>query len=407
MTGQEFVIVGGGLAAATAAETLRGEGFDGTIRLVGAETHHPYIRPPLSKEYLKGDAERDTVFVQPEPWYDDNHVDPMLGRTAQELDLGAHELTLDDGQRVHYDRLLLATGASSRRLSVEGSDASGIHYLRTIEDSESLREQIAAGGKRIVVVGSGWIGLEVTAAARGYGNEVTVIGMENVPLSAALGEELGAVFGQLHRENEVTLRLPAGIRSFAVENGRVTGVVTDSETLPADLVVVGVGAIPNVELAKRASLAIENGVLTDERMRTAAPDVFAAGDVANAFHPVVEQHMRNEHWANAINGGKAAAKSMLGQDGVFDDIPYFYTDQYDLGMEYSGYPPLTRGAQVVYRGNLAGREFVAFWHRDGRVVAGMNVNVWDVNEDVQSLIRSARRVDLGRLTDTDIPIADV
>jgi 3-phenylpropionate/trans-cinnamate dioxygenase ferredoxin reductase subunit len=407
MTGQEFVIVGGGLAAATAAETLRGEGFDGVIRLVGAETHHPYIRPPLSKEYLKGDAELDTVFVQQDAWYDDNQIDLLLGRSAQELDVGSHELTLDDGQRVHYDRLLLATGASSRRLSVEGSDASGIYYLRTIEDSESLREQIAAGGKRIVVVGSGWIGLEVTAAARGYGNDVTVIGMENVPLSAALGEELGAVFGGLHREHDVTLRLPAGIRSFAVENGRVTGVVTDSETLPADIVVVGVGAVPNIELAKNASLAVENGVLTDERMRTAAPDVFAAGDVANAFHPVVEQHMRNEHWANAINGGKAAARSMLDRDGVFDDIPYFYTDQYDLGMEYSGYPPLTRDAQVVYRGDLAGREFVAFWHLDGRVVAGMNVNVWDVNEDVQSLIRSARRVDLDRLTDADIPIAEV
>ncbi|HWU58255.1 MAG TPA: FAD-dependent oxidoreductase [Microbacteriaceae bacterium] len=407
MTGQEFVIVGGGLAAATAAETLRGEGFDGVIRLVGAETHHPYIRPPLSKEYLKGDAELDTVFVQQDAWYDDNQIDLLLGRSAQELDVGSHELTLDDGQRVHYDRLLLATGASSRRLSVEGSDASGIYYLRTIEDSESLREQIAAGGKRIVVVGSGWIGLEVTAAARGFGNDVTVIGMENVPLSAALGEELGAVFGGLHREHDVTLRLPAGIRSFAVENGRVTGVVTDSETLPADIVVVGVGAVPNIELAKNASLAVENGVLTDERMRTAAPDVFAAGDVANAFHPVVEQHMRNEHWANAINGGKAAARSMLDRDGVFDDIPYFYTDQYDLGMEYSGYPPLTRDAQVVYRGDLAGREFVAFWHLDGRVVAGMNVNVWDVNEDVQSLIRSARRVDLDRLTDADIPIAEV
>jgi 3-phenylpropionate/trans-cinnamate dioxygenase ferredoxin reductase subunit len=407
MTGQEFVIVGGGLAAATAAETLRGEGFDGVIRLVGAETHHPYIRPPLSKEYLKGDAELDTVFVQQDAWYDDNQIDLLLGRSAQELDVGSHELTLDDGQRLHYDRLLLATGASSRRLSVEGSDASGIYYLRTIEDSESLREQIAAGGKRIVVVGSGWIGLEVTAAARGFGNDVTVIGMENVPLSAALGEELGAVFGGLHREHDVTLRLPAGIRSFAVENGRVTGVVTDSETLPADIVVVGVGAVPNIELAKNASLAVENGVLTDERMRTAAPDVFAAGDVANAFHPVVEQHMRNEHWANAINGGKAAARSMLDRDGVFDDIPYFYTDQYDLGMEYSGYPPLTRDAQVVYRGDLAGREFVAFWHLDGRVVAGMNVNVWDVNEDVQSLIRSARRVDLDRLTDADIPIAEV
>jgi len=407
MSGQEFVIVGGGLAAASAAEAMRNEGFDGTIRLVGAETHHPYIRPPLSKEFVKGDAELDTVFVHKDDWYLENQIDLMLGRRVNELDVGAHEVELDDGKRLHYDRVLLATGASSRHLSVEGSDASGIYYLRTIEDSQALRSQIEQGGKRIVVVGSGWIGLEVTAAARGYGNDVTVIGMDPVPLSAVLGDELGGVFGELHRQNGVSLHLPAGIRSFNVDNGRVTAVVTENETLPADLVVVGVGAVPNIELAQRASLTIDNGILTNERMQTNAPDVFAAGDVANAFHPVVQRHMRNEHWANALNGGAAAGKSMLGQDSVFSDIPYFYTDQYDLGMEYSGYPPLTSAAQVVYRGNLETREFVSFWHVDGRVVAGMNVNIWDVNEDVQALIRSGKRVDLDRLTDSDIPIAEV
>ena len=407
MSGQEFVIVGGGLAAATAAETLRNEGFDGAIRLIGAESHHPYIRPPLSKEYLKGDAGRDSVFVQEDGWYDENRIDLMLGRRADGLDAGAHIVELDNGERVHYDRLLLATGASSRRLSIEGAEASGIHYLRTIEDSQALREQIEHGGKRIVVVGSGWIGLEVTAAARGYGNDVTVIGREKVPLSAALGEELGAMFGELHRQHGVTLKLPAGIRSFTTADGRVTGVVTDSETLLADLVVVGVGAVPHVELAQGASLAVDNGILTDERMRTGAPDVYAAGDVANAFHPVVERHLRNEHWANAINGGTAAGKSMLGHGAVFDDIPYFYTDQYDLGMEYSGYPTLTSDAEVVYRGDLESREFVAFWQLDGRVVAGMNVNVWDVNEDVQALIRSERRVDPDRLRDGSIPIGEV
>jgi len=407
MSGQEFVIVGGGLAAATAAETLRNEGFDGAIRLIGAESHHPYIRPPLSKEYLKVDAGRDSVFVQEDGWYDENRIDLMLGRRADGLDAGAHIVELDNGERVHYDRLLLATGASSRRLSIEGAEASGIHYLRTIEDSQALREQIEHGGKRIVVVGSGWIGLEVTAAARGYGNDVTVIGREKVPLSAALGDELGAVFGELHRQHGVTLKLPAGIRSFTTADGRVTGVVTDSETLLADLVVVGVGAVPHVELAQGASLAVDNGILTDERMRTGAPDVYAAGDVANAFHPVVERHLRNEHWANAINGGTAAGKSMLGHGAVFDDIPYFYTDQYDLGMEYSGYPTLTSDAEVVYRGDLESREFVAFWQLDGRVVAGMNVNVWDVNEDVQALIRSERRVDPDRLRDGSIPIGEV
>ncbi|TAM66504.1 MAG: NAD(P)/FAD-dependent oxidoreductase [Microbacteriaceae bacterium] len=412
MSNKEIVIVGGGLAAATAAETLRAEGFDGSLRIVAAESHHPYLRPPLSKEYFKGDAARDTIFVHPDQWYADNKVELLLNSPAAALDLAAHEVVLDSGDRLHYDQLLLATGASSRRLHVPNYEASGIYYLRTVEESEALRDALSVGGKRLVIVGSGWIGLEIAAAARGYGNNVTVIGMENVALSVALGDELGGVFEKMHREHGVEFRLPASLKEFEEKDGHVTGVVIEGaagiETLPADLVVVGAGAIPNVDLAQAAGITINRGIETDERLQTSAPDVFAAGDVANALHPVVKVHMRNEHWANAINAGKVAAKSMLGQDVVFDDIPYFYTDQYDLGMEYAGYPTLTGDATVVYRGDPATREFIAFWQAaDGRVVAGMNVNVWDVSEDIQSLVRSARSVDAARLADASIPITEV
>ncbi|WP_308465879.1 NAD(P)/FAD-dependent oxidoreductase [Rathayibacter soli] len=408
MSEQEFVIVGGGLTAATAAETLRAEGFDGRVRIVASEAHHPYLRPPLSKEYFKGDATRDTIFVKPAEWYDENKVELLLNTPATALDVAAHEVVLGSGDRLHYDKLLLATGASSRHLHVPNYEATGIYYLRTVEESEALRDALSVGGKNLVIVGSGWIGLEIAAAARGYGNNVTVIGMENVALSVALGDELGGVFEKMHRENGVQFRLPASLKEFEAKDGHVTGVVIEGETLPADLVVVGAGAIPNVDLAQAAGLTINRGVETDERLHTSAADVFAAGDVANAYHPVVKVHMRNEHWANAINAGKVAAKSMLGQDVVFDDIPYFYTDQYDLGMEYAGYPTLTSDATIVYRGDPATREFIAFWQAaDGRVVAGMNVNVWDVSEDIQSLIRSARVVDAARLADASVPIAEV
>lgn len=407
MTEKVFTIVGGGLAGATAAQTLRDEGFDGTIRLFGAETHPPYLRPPLSKEYLKGDAERDSVFVQKAEWYTQNRVDLELTSSVQSLDPDARTIALRDGRSSGYDALLIATGASPRHLSIEGVNLDGVRYLRTLEDSERLKHDIAAGDKRIVIVGSGWIGLEVAAAARGYGNDVTVIGMEDVPLANVLGPELGAVFAKLHTDHGVHLVSGVGTRSLEGADGHVIGVVTDTETIPADLVVIGVGAVPNVELARRAGLTVDNGVLTDERLRTSADGVFAAGDVANSFHPTVGTHLRNEHWANAIAQGAAAAKSMLGQSVVFDDIPYFYTDQFDLGMEYSGYPTLTRGADVVYRGNLDAREFISFWLADGRVVAGMNVNIWDVNEDVQALIRSGRTVDVDRLRDAQVPLSDV
>jgi len=407
MTTSEYLIVGGGLAAATAAETLREEGYDGALRIIAAEADRPYIRPPLSKEYLNGSAERDSIFVHPADWYREHDVDLTSSTTATGLDTGAQTVTLSDGTSAHYDRLLLATGATSRRLAVDGHDAEGILYLRTVGESEALRAALAGGGRRIVIVGSGWIGLEVAAAARGYGNDVTVIGMEAQPLSAALGEELGRVFRRLHESNGVHFRLPAAIRSFATRDGAVTGVITENETLPADLVIVGVGAVPATDLAAGAGIAVQNGVLADAHLRTDASGVFAAGDVANAFHPVLERHMRNEHWANAINGGKVAARAMLGQDAVFDDIPYFYTDQYDLGMEWAGYPPLVSDASVVYRGDVDAREFVAFWVAADRVVAGMNVNVWDVNDDIQALIRSGKRVEADRLSDVDIPIAEL
>lgn len=407
MSDQVFTIIGGGLAGATAAETLRSEGFEGRIRLFSGEAHAPYIRPPLSKEYLKGDAERDSIFVQKPEWYAEQRVELEQGVFVQSIDTDAHTVTLADDRTENYDRLLLATGASSRHLAIDGANLDGVHYLRTVEDSERLHEEIAAGNKRVVIVGSGWIGLEVAAAARGYGNDVTVIGREELPLDNVLGTELGAVFAALHTANGVRLLGDASTRRFDGEDGRVTAVVTGTETVPADVVVVGVGAVPNVQLAKEAGLTIDNGILTDEALRASASDVFAAGDVANAFHPVADAHLRNEHWANAIAQGKAAAKSMLGQSVVFDEIPYFYTDQFDLGMEYSGYPTLTRGASVVFRGDVEKREFIAFWVAEGRVVAGMNVNIWDVNDDVQALIRSARAVDVVKLADAAVPLAEV
>jgi 3-phenylpropionate/trans-cinnamate dioxygenase ferredoxin reductase subunit len=264
------------------------------------------------------------------------------------------------------------------------------------------------GRQKVVIVGAGWIGLEIASAARGYDNEVTVMGMEKIPLQGPLGNEIGTVFQEVHEANGVKFLLPRAIREFDVQMGHVTGVYTDQgELLPATVVVVGMGAIPNVQLPTDAGLDVDNGLLVDAHLASSDPDVFGAGDLANAMHPVINQRMRNEHWATAIASGKVAGGSMMGKDVVLDEIPYFYTDQFDLGMEYSGYPPLTRGAQVVIRGDKAAREFVAFWVADGIVVAGMNLNIWDVNEDVQSLIRSHRVVDLGKLADPKVALTEV
>ena len=384
-------VVGAGLAGGKAVEALRAEGFGGRIVLFGDEPHHPYERPPLSKGYLQGNDERDTVFVHPESWYGEHDVDLRLGAAVTGLDRHAHELMTDDGQPVHYDRLLLATGASPRHLRLPGADLPGVHYLRTLDDSDALRAAFRPGAN-VVVIGGGWIGLETAAAARTAGATVTVLESAELPLLRVLGPQMAQVFAGLHRENGVDLRLGVSVAALRGEGSAVTGVeLGDGAVIDADAVVVGVGVTPNVDLARQAGLDVDDGVLVNASLRTSDAHVFAAGDVANAEHPVLGRRIRVEHWANALHQPEVAARSILGRDAVYERLPYFFTDQYDLGMEYVGYA--SADDDVVVRGDLEGREFVALWVRDGRVVAGMNVNVWDVTDRIRDLILSREPAD--------------
>jgi 3-phenylpropionate/trans-cinnamate dioxygenase ferredoxin reductase subunit len=269
---------------------------------------------------------------------------------------------------------------------------------------------IRAGGT-VVVAGAGWIGLETAAAAREFGCEVTVIEPEPGALIRSIGPEVGRVFTELHREHGVTFRFGESAREFRGAGGRLRAVVTaDGTELPADIAVIGIGVVPNSVLAEEAGLEVGNGILTDAMLRTSDPDIYAAGDVANAFNPLLRRRARVEHWANALAGGPAAARSMLGGDAPYDPVPYFYSDQYDLGMETAGLPEPGRYDEIVYRGDVDAREFIAFWLDRGAVVAGMNVNVWDVNDDVQALIRAGAagaRPDPARLADPNVPLTEV
>ncbi|MEW1844281.1 FAD-dependent oxidoreductase [Nonomuraea angiospora] len=394
-----FVIAGGGLAAAKAAEALREEGFDGAIVLVGREPHLPYERPPLSKTYLQSGGEREKIFVHDAGWYRDHAVDLRTGVTVTDLDRAAHQVTLSDGERLRYDKLLLATGARPRRLTVPGHDRGNVLYLRTVDDSDRLRATLSGAG-RIVVVGAGWIGLETAAAARAAGVEVTVVEQERQPLLGALGPEIGAVFAGLHREHGVDLRLGAGLAAVTESGVRLA----DGTHLDADAVVAGIGAVPETDLAAAAGLAVDNGVTTTADLRTSDPDIFAAGDVANAYHPRLGGHLRVEHWANALNQPAVAARAMLGRQAAYDELPYFYTDQYDLGMEYVGHVPPGHAHDVVIRGDLAKREFLAFWLRNDVVIAAMNVNIWDQTDELKALVQAASPLDRAALADPATPL---
>ncbi|GAA2045795.1 FAD-dependent oxidoreductase [Agromyces tropicus] len=404
MARERVVVVGGGLTAARAVESMREHGFDDEIAVVTEERRLPYERPPLSKGYLAGSDPSSVVYPLPARWYREHDVDVRRGVRATAIDPSARTVATDEGE-LAYDRLLLATGSSPRRFEGPGAGLRGVHVLRSLPDSTRLRTALREGDRRVVVLGSGWIGLEVAAAARDYGNAVTVLGRSEVPLVGAVGRELGGMFAELHREHGVEVRNEVAVSAIEGVGRRVRGVVLGTgEEVPADLVVVGIGATPNVGLAASAGLTVEDGIVTDASFRTSADGVFAAGDVANVFNPTLGHRLRVEHWANAEASGRAVGRVLAGEVLEFDEIPYFYTDQYDLGMEYSGYGELADGADLVVRGDLAARECVAFWLREGRVVAGMNVNVWDVNDQVQRLIRSGAVVDPVALADPDVPL---
>jgi len=402
-----YVIAGASLAGAKAAEALRAGGFTGPVILIGDEDERPYERPPLSKDYLLGKAGRDTIYVHPADWYPGNDITLRLGTTVTAVDRAAHEVTLDDGSRVGYARLLLATGSSPRQLRVPGAGLAGVHYLRRAGDSDQIKDAFQAAS-RVAVIGAGWIGLETAAAARTAGAEVTVLETAELPLLRVLGREVARVFAALHTEHGVDLRTGVQVAEITGEGGRASGVrLGDGSLVPADVVIIGVGVAPNTQLAEAAGLEVSNGIRVDAQLRTSDPDVYAAGDVASAFHPLLGTHLRVEHWANALHQPQTAARAMLGQPASYDRLPYFYTDQYDLGMEYSGYVPPGDYDEVVLRGDVPGREFIAFWLSGGRPLAGMNVNVWGDTDEIQALVRAARPVARERLADPDVPLADL
>jgi 3-phenylpropionate/trans-cinnamate dioxygenase ferredoxin reductase subunit len=406
-TTDRIVIVGAGLAGAKAAESLRAEGFDGRIVLLGDEPHRPYERPPLSKGYLLGTDEFESIFVHPADWYAGHDVELRTDVEVVALDSAAHEVEFASGERVPYGTLLLATGSEPRQLDVPGGDLAGVLTLRRIEDSRRLKDAYTRASN-VVIIGGGWIGLETAAAARASDLDVTVLEREDLPLLHVLGPDVARVIADLHREHGVELRTGVVVAEILGTDDVVTGVrLADGSTIETELVVVGVGIRPRTELAVAAGLEVDNGILVDEHLRTSDPDVFAAGDVAHAMHPTLGRRLRVEHWANAIRQGEQAGRTMLGRDAVEDRLPYFFTDQYDLGMEYTGYAGPGDADRVVFRGDVAAREFIAFWLAGDRVLAGMNVNVWDIADSIDALIRSGRAVDVDRLTDPAVGLDEV
>lgn len=402
-TAAGVVVIGAGLAGAHVVESLREHDYAGPVTLIGDETDRPYERPPLSKGYLQGQAEIDEAYVHPAGWYAEHDVTTRFGEAVVAIDRDAHEVEVAGGERIAYRELVLATGATPRHLPVPGADLSGVLTLRRIADSDAIKEAIAAHSK-MVIIGGGWIGLEVAAAARAGGCEVTVLERSELPLLPVLGPQVAQHFAQLHRDHGVDLRTGATCEAFTGEEGKVTGVVVDGEAFLADVVVVGIGAAPNTDLATGAGLSVESGVMTDEHLRSVDDrDILAVGDVAEARNTITGEPLRVEHWDNAIRQGKLAGAVIAGGADAYDWAPYFFTDQFDLGMEYVGHG--REDDDVVIRGEMSSGEFIAFWLRDGSITAAMNVNTWDVNDDLRALI--GKQVAPERLADGDVALTDL
>jgi 3-phenylpropionate/trans-cinnamate dioxygenase ferredoxin reductase subunit len=391
------VIVGAALAGAKTAEALRDEGFEGRVVLIGSEDELPYERPPLSKEYLRGEAPREKSRVHEEGFYESHDIELRTGTTVERVDVEAREVELGGGERIRFDRLLLATGAEPRRLDTAGD----VLYLRDLNDADAIAARLAVGSGRVAVIGAGWIGSEVAASARQKGLEVALVEMADVPLQRVLGREVGEIYAGIHTDHGVELHTGVGVETIDTE--RVT--LADGTQIDCDFVVVGVGVVPRTQLAEAAGLAVGDGILVSKRLETSVPGIFAAGDVANAYHPFYESKLRVEHWANALNQPATAAQAMLGKPASYERLPYFFSDQYEVGMEYTGYA--TDWDEVVLRGDPGAREFIAFWLREGRVLAGMNVNVWDVTDPIKALIQSRAVVPVERLRDPAVPLDEV
>ncbi|HET7415867.1 MAG TPA: FAD-dependent oxidoreductase [Arthrobacter sp.] len=402
-----MVIVGASLAGAKAAETLRREGFNGRIVLIGQEPERPYERPDLSKDYLTGVSGRDSIYVHPDEWYAANQIELLLSTRVTGIDPEARIVDLDRGRSIAYHKLLITTGSSPRLLPVPEPDPHREYYLRRIEDAQQLNF-VLQSAKQVAVIGGGWIGLEVAAAARTAGADVTVLEQRELPLLGAFGYDMASVFAHLHRKHGVHLRCGVEVAQVTGEGRNVTGVrLKDNTWVEADVVVAAIGATPNTDLAAAAGIAVDDGIVVDEHLRSSDPHIYAAGDVANAHHPLLGRKLRVEHWANAKYQPAVAAKSMLGLDAVYDRMPYFFTDQYDVGMEFYGYAPPGGFDEVVVRGEVEGPQFLAFWLKDDIVQAGMNVNIWDQTIEIHALVQSCRPVDRTKLADPCLALSEV
>ncbi|MEE8369201.1 MAG: FAD-dependent oxidoreductase [Dehalococcoidia bacterium] len=398
---QTYVIVGANLCGGRAAETLRKEGFDGRLVLIGAEPDRPYERPPLSKEYLQGKSERERLFLRPAEFYEEQEIELRLGVRATGIDVRERVLAMVGGAQLRFDKLLIATGGRVRRLAAPGAEMEGIHYLRTVADCEAISARLVAG-RRAVVIGAGFIGAEVAASARMKGLEVTVLEVADVPLGRVIGPEMGGIYAEIHREQGVDLRLGTGVDRFEGSH-RVERVVTShGDSIDCDLVVVGVGMEPEVGLVAGTGIEVGNGIIVDEYCRTGLEGVFAAGDVANFPNPILGERMRVEHWANAQNQGVAAAKAMLGELEPYAEVPWFWSDQYDLNMQYVGHA--SAWDEVVLRGDTAGRRFTAFYLKDGRLRAAMALNRPRDISASRALIRAATPLSASQLRDEDVEL---
>jgi 3-phenylpropionate/trans-cinnamate dioxygenase ferredoxin reductase component len=388
MNGEPIVLVGGGLAAGTAVRELRSQGHDGPLVLFAAEPHPPYERPPLSKGYLMGNDALEKAFVNDADWYAEHDVDLRTGVAVESVDVGARTVRAG-GDDLRWSGLLLATGAVPRHLALADDSGVPVHYLRTMDDSTALKGQLVDGA-RIGIIGGGWIGLEVASAARRAGAQVVVLEALDQPLLNVLGPEVAALFAQLHREHDVDVRTGVTVEQITAGSDGPTIGLAGGDTLTVDRLVVGVGVTPVTDLATAAGIEVDNGILADSELRTSAPGVYAAGDVANVDHPVLGHRLRVEHWDTAIKHGTVAATNLLGGHALADQLPYFFTDQYDLGLEYVGNPGPEGFDRVVITGDQDGpveqRSFRVWWLRGDLVVAGMHVNDWDAIDRVRELV---------------------